>query len=233
MTAKLFPRSWISIAILMATPHSPVWGDEGVSPETLPQVTLASKAAPKGDCVDLYLEGYVSDMGGPGRVQGATVTLNYLDDEGVGNIIYFDQQSYDGGPHFYNPNGGVESHCITDAQGLIYIRVDVCPNQALWNADFTIKVEKVGYQTKSQVVEFTFDDTSDTRQINLFPLETPTPTEVATATPSPSESPTPTVTPTTVALPTAVHPELDVDQDGVIGPGDLLLLIADWMRPTQ
>jgi len=64
---------------------------------------------------------------------------------------------------------------------------------------------------------------------------TPTETWTAIATYSASPSPTQPATPTSThqSIPTAVNSEADLDGDGKIGPGDLLLLLTDWGRPIS
>ncbi|MCE7909361.1 MAG: hypothetical protein DYH02_13500 [Candidatus Omnitrophica bacterium COP1] len=59
------------------------------------------------------------------------------------------------------------------------------------------------------------------------------PTATVTATPTLAPTATPTRTPTHSGIPPASHPQLDVDQDGEIGPGDLLLLLNDWKKPSK
>ncbi|GMV65223.1 MAG: hypothetical protein AMXMBFR75_10240 [Candidatus Hinthialibacteria bacterium] len=193
---------------------------------------------PKDDCVDLYVQGYVQTADTFQRIEGVLVTGSYLDDEGVGNILYYDHKSYAPGPLDFNPNFGTESHAVTGPDGTFTIRIDVCPHGVIWEADFWVCASKDGFT--QQCLTADFDQTDDTVD-RFFSLAgaaapTPTPTQTMLPTPTPTETlaptPTPTITNTPVPGPTAVHPELDVDGDGIIGPGDLLLLIQDWMRPV-
>lgn len=61
-------------------------------------------------------------------------------------------------------------------------------------------------------------------------------TATPTASPPPADTPaisSPTPTEPPAGPPLARHPELDVDGDGVIGPGDLMRLIGDWHRSVR
>jgi hypothetical protein len=208
--------------------------------EAAVQITSVSKAVTKLDCVTLSINGYVTNVDGIGRIPGVTITASYLNDDGVGDIYYYDHVSYLPGPLFpFNPSLNLESHAISDAQGNYYLRIDVCPNSVQWDAAFLVCATKEGYQ--DQCLSASFDQgTSDA--IRIFnppvvagPTATPTPSATATATPSSTSAPTASPTPTTSAppRPTAVHPELDLDGDQIIGPGDLILFLQDWMRPIH
>lgn len=72
----------------------------------------------------------------------------------------------------------------------------------------------------------------------LTSTQSASPTATATETSVPDNTPTPsptikqaTPTSTPKPVPTALNPEADLDGDGKVGPGDLLLLMNDWGRP--
>ncbi len=189
---------------------------------------------PKDEWYELYVGGLVTEQDGVTPIAGALVTATYLDDEGIGNIAYYD---FTADPPHYTPNFGTESHCTTGPDGVIHLRIDVDANNVFWDADFNICVTREGYQSQCLSVGFDNSDNEENRFFFLVPDQagTPTftPTLVPTETPTFTTIPTATATTIPVGEPTAVHPELDVDGDGRIGPGDLLLLLADWMRPIN
>jgi len=183
------------------------------------QVTVV----PKDEWFDLYVGGKVTEQDGVTPISGALVTATYLSDDGIGDITYFDYVPGGNPPYIYRP--GTESHCTTGADGIIHLRIDVDAHEAFWEASFNICVTCEGYQNQCLSVDFDYSDNEENRFFYLAPYVEPTPT--------PTLSAIPTVTPTPGGKPTAVHPELDVDQNGVIGPGDLLLLLQDWLRPVH
>ncbi len=184
---------------------------------------LEMKVVPKDEWYDLYVGGKVTEQDGVTPISGALVTATYLSDDGIGDIAYFDYVPGGIPPYIYRP--GTESQCTTGPDGVIHLRIDVDAHEAFWEASFNICVTCEGYQNQCLSVDFDYSDDEENRFFYLAPYVEPTPT--------PTLSATPTVTPTPGGKPTAVHPELDVDQDGVIGPGDLLLLLQDWLRPVH
>lgn len=86
--------------------------------------------------------------------------------------------------------------------------------------------------TETQTVTHTHtaSETSSVTETNS-PTETWTATASYSATSSPTLQSTPTHT--LQPIPTAVNSEADLDGDGKIGPGDLLLLLSDWGRPIS
>ena len=189
---------------------------------------------PKSEWYDVYVGGKVTEQDGVTPIAGALVTATYLDDEGIGDIAYYD---FIADPPHYVPNFGTESHCTTGPDGVIHLRIDVDANNVFWDADFNICVTREGYQSQCLSVGFDNSDHEENRFFFLVPNQAGTPTFTPTliATETPTFTTIPTATPTNIPVgePTAVHPELDVDGDGRIGAGDLLLLLADWMRPIN
>ena len=56
---------------------------------------------------------------------------------------------------------------------------------------------------------------------------------VAVVGPTETPTPSPTATLTEVTLPTAINPNADVNDDGVINHKDLLILLENWLRVVQ
>jgi hypothetical protein len=222
----------VALAILVSfTPLAGVAGEEPVTGSPIAQTQIT--VVPKGDCNDVYVGGLVLEAGSNNPISGALVTATYLDDEGIDDIHYYDYLP--NGTFLYN--GGTASHCTTGADGTIHLRIDVCNDDFFWEASFNVCVIVEGYKNACLSADFSDDDDSEDRNFFLVPNEIPTPTftpePTSTPTLTPSIEATPTLTMTPAGKPTAVHPELDIDQDGVIGPGDLLYLLQDWLRPVR
>jgi hypothetical protein len=182
----------------------------------------------KDDWFQVYVEGTVTEQGSNTSIAGALVTATYLSDDGIGGIAYYDFSAIQ---QAFLPNFGTESHCTTEADGAIHLRIDVEANDAFWEASFNICVTRDGYQNQCLSVDFDFSDNDESRFFSLVPDVNTTPTSTPTL--APTLSATPTLTETPSGNPTAVHPELDVNHNGIIDAGDLLLLLADWMRPVN
>jgi hypothetical protein len=221
-------KSLILFLLLISTAN--LVSAAGETPKESPLVGQLRLAVVQKGTFELYVGGQVTELDQTTPISGALVTATYKSDDGVGDITYFDHQSYSGLPFQWLANGGTESHCITANDGFIFIRIDVDADN-VWDAHFNICVSCEGYRDQCLDVDFDQGNTSQNRNFFLIPNELPTPTFTPTLTPT--LIPTPTVTETPSGKPTAVHPELDVDHDGVIGAGDLLLLLADWMRPVN
>lgn len=222
----------VALAILVSfTPLAGMAGDEPVSGAQLAQTQIT--VVPKGDCNDVYIGGFVLEEGSNIPIAGALVTATYRDDEGIDDIYYYNNTPE--GAFF--PSSDNASHCTTYADGSIHLRIDVCNDDFFWEASFNVCVTVDGYTNACQTADFDDEDDSDDRNFFLVPNASSTPT----LTPEPTSTPTltatleatPTLTMTPAGKPTAVHPELDIDQDGVIGPGDLLYLLQDWLRPVR
>jgi len=99
-------------------------------------------------------------------------------------------------------------------------------------ATFTRTSIETNTPTETQTVTHTHtaSETNSATETNT-PTETWTATATYTTTPSPTLQATPTHT--LQSIPTAVNSEADLDGDGKIGPGDLLLLLSDWGRPIS
>ncbi len=199
---------------------------------------------PKYDDVDLYVVGVVTKEDQVTPLAGALVTVTYNDEDGIEHFYFYE---YSPSSDSYYPNYGLASHSTTAADGQIHIYVKAEPDELFWEAKLNVCVTLDGYQVPCQVADFENDDRTDSRDFRMQAIVSPTPTPTvtetyaptltetptATMTEMPSATMTPTLTETPSGKPTAVHPELDVDHDGVIGAGDLLLLMADWLRPVN
>jgi hypothetical protein len=221
------------LILVSMTTHAGVAGEESASGLQIKQAQIT--VVPKGDCNPVYVGGFVFEEGSNIPIAGALVTATYRDDEGIDDIYYYNNTPE--GAFF--PSSDNASHCTTYADGSIHLRIDVCNDDFFWEASFNVCVTVDGYANACQTADFDDGDDSDDRNFFLVPNAsstptlTPEPTSTPTLTATLEATPTPTLTKTPAGKPTAVHPELDIDQDGVIGPGDLLYLLQDWLRPVH
>lgn len=211
-----------------------------ITPEDLMGVQLQITAEPKDDWVNVHVGGQVLKEDKVTPIQGARVTISFRSDDGVDEYVYYD---YIYETDSYVLSGMDEGHCTTPADGSIRLLVDLRIDEIFWEANFNVCVSCPGYVDQCQTVNFDYEDDDDDRIFYLIPDVVPTATPTMTPTFSPSATPTatptetlvltPTNTATAVGEPTAVNPQLDVDNNGVIGPGDLILLMEDWLRPVR
>ncbi len=196
--------------------------------------------------VTLYVEGYVEDERND-PLSGALVTGTLSDAEidEIEAAWYFDQDSIFGGScfHCHYPNGLSVSRAFSYFNGYYELRFDLCVNTEVstWDAEFEICVslegfipacDKVSCDEDTATEECSFSlDLAPTATLSLTPTLTFTPS--IPPTPTATTTPTPSHTATHSGLPLADHPEFDADEDGVIGPEDLLLFLKDWKHRSR
>jgi hypothetical protein len=118
----------------------------------------------------------------------------------------------------------------TDQNGYYELLFSVCAEDdggVLGNefdADFDICVSAEGFQEQCLIATFDEDDDRETRDFNLDPVAGPTETPTVVG---------PTETPTPMPRPTALDPNADVNNDGVIDSKDLLKVLENWYRIVQ
>ncbi len=211
----------------------------------------------------VFVEGYVEKKDGNDPLPGVLVTgtLSDADMDEISATWYYDQDSIYGGScyHCHYENFLPVSRALSYFNGYYELCFGLCINTeaSTWDAEFTLNASMAGYISASDKV--TYDEDAETEEcsfsLDLAPTPTPTvtlsPTVTITSTPTlsltptltftPTLSPTPTLTVTTTPtltatqsdLPLAEHPEFDVNQDGVIGPEDLLLFLKDWRHRSR
>jgi hypothetical protein len=218
-TCKIHFIIIITLHLLACSVHQAAALDQPAVPEAAQVTILSVTKAPveKGDCLDLYVVGFVATIDGGLRVPGVLMTGSFLSEDGVGNFAYYDHTSYAPGPFPHNPNGGTESHGVTDSQGLFELRFDVCPNNIFWDANFLVCATKDGYQEKCLAAGFDENHDISQRYFNLAlvpgPTSTPSPTNTNgggfTSTPTATGTPTNTYTETEIPTPTETSVETE------------------------
>lgn len=218
-------------------------------------VSKSSNLTDKGGCriETVLVFGIIRDAQTNQRVSGALVTGSLTSEDDVDRVFYYDHYTYGHCPYVHCENSAGQSRSRSLNDGYYELLFEVCIDDFAynWEAIFDICAQRNGYLTVCTSADFDPDDDEDERDIRLTPVgalptATPTPTSTVTATATVTLTTTPTATSTisptatvTSTLgepteqPTAILPQLDVDGDGVIGPGDLLLLMRDWNRPVQ
>ncbi|MBK7495893.1 MAG: hypothetical protein IPI28_11045 [Candidatus Omnitrophica bacterium] len=250
----MLTRSALIIIFLVYQSWS--WGQAGIikvhsKPEDATKSVVTGIRIEKHGCGlwDVYVQGYVTNKNGYARVPGALIRGTLLNSRDIDFVYYFDHYSYiyPGFSYYIHyPNYTNESRAISDAFGFYQLRFHVCTDDwGDWSANFTLCSEKQGFKNSCIYASFNENDDFDERSFILeaeavatptptpLPTTTVTPTATVTATPTLAPTATPTRTPTHSGIPPASHPQLDVDQDGEIGPGDLLLLLNDWKKPSK
>lgn len=254
--------NWAAFLFTLLVFQTGIWGQTELfkvhsKPEDATRAVITDIRMDKHGCGlwDVYVQGYVTTQNGYARVPGALIKGTLLNSDEIDFVYYFDHYSYlyPGFSYYIHyPNYTTESRAISDAFGFFQLRFDVCIDDwGDWFANFTLCSEKQGFKNSCINASFNENDDFDERSFILeaepIATPTPTPTQTSTGTPTPTvtaiPSLTPTATPTLPVIPTptptlsgnppANFPQLDVDQDGEIGPGDLLLLLNDWKKPSK
>ena len=202
------------------------------SPKGSDEETLEEKGLPAGDCGGyddcamalLKVRGIVRDTNGT-PISNAVVTgiLNQSND--INAIQFYDHCSE--GQHALRIEKTSVSQSGDSTQAGFYELLfsvcvednnDILPDE--FDVDIDVCVTAPGFEGQCTVAGFDEEDDRDDRDFAL----------VAVVGPTETPTPSPTATLTEVTLPTAINPNADVNDDGVINHKDLLILLENWLR---